>query len=143
MNQEIHIEKASTCLLEDGILQITFKSGKLIQPEDLWEIKRIDEQLTGNKPYTVLVQAEELTNFSVETRQLTASKEFKGLTIAKALLFEGLAQRIIVNFYMKVNMPYTKTKAFSEREKALEWLREEYQLFLTENKSVVSDESAN
>lgn len=130
MKPELHTEKASARLLEEGIVQTMFRSGKLIQPEDMWELRKFNIELTEGRPYTVLVEAEELTNFSLETRQLTASKEFKGNTIAKALLFDGLAQRIIANFYMKVNKPYIKTRAFSDREKAMEWLRTEYKSYM-------------
>ena len=95
-------------------------------------LKAANLTLVGDEPYTVLVQAEELINFTVKARELVASESFKGNNIAKALLFRSLGQRIIANFYIKIHKPFIKTKLFGEREKAIAWLRKEYQMHLAE-----------
>ena len=83
-------------------------------------------EISEAKPYTVLVEADDLTSFSKETRELLASKEFAGITLAKALVFKSLAQRIISNFYLQINKPHIKTRLFNDRKKAIEWLKEQY-----------------
>lgn len=125
MKEAIYIEKVRISLIEDGIIENFFLGGKTIEPADMWEAKQINLKLSANKPYSVLVLAEELTSFSIEARELTASKDFQGKNIAKALLFDGLGQRIIANFYMRVNRPHIKTNVFGDRNKAIVWLREE------------------
>jgi len=56
---------------------------------------------------------------------LVASKDFQGKNIAKALVFDGLGQRIIANFYMRVNRPHIKTAVFGDRQRAILWLQDE------------------
>lgn len=111
--------------LEEGMVENVFKSGEPIEAEDFYELRETNLNLMNHKPYTVLVTAEELTSFTKEARELIASKAFAGITIAKALLISGLGQRLIGNFYMKVNKPYIKTRLFTDREKATDWLRQE------------------
>lgn len=122
----IDTNKFSCRIIETGILENTFKGSNSIEASDMWELKTSNVKLIGNSIYTVLVQAEDLISFSLEARRVAASEEFKGNTIAKALLFRSLGQRIIANFYLKINKPAIKTKLFNNREKAIDWLREEY-----------------
>jgi hypothetical protein len=56
--------------------------------------------------------------------QLISAKDYSDKAIAKALLIENLGHRLVGNFYMRVIKPAMKTKIFTDREKALEWLRE-------------------
>ncbi|MBL7902705.1 MAG: hypothetical protein JNK73_11975 [Bacteroidia bacterium] len=126
MNSSIQLQKIRIQQIEEGIVENYFLSGESIEVEDFRELKQANIELMGQKPYTVLVTAEELTSFTREAREYVASKEYVGITIAKALLISGLGQRIIGNFYMKVNKPNIKTKLFSDRDKAIEWLRKEY-----------------
>lgn len=103
-----------------------FNSGENIEVEDFYELSRVNYHLVKSKPYTVLATAEELTSFSAEARELVASEKFAGVAIAKALLISGLSQRIVGNFYIRVNKPHIKTKLFTDREEAISWLREQY-----------------
>lgn len=132
MKKLIELEKLKTGLLEQGIIEIIFKGGYAIEVEDVMKLREINLKISENKPYTVLVQAEEFTSFSREVREFLASRAFAGKTIAKALVFKGVGQHILAGFYLRVNKPYIKTKIFSSRNKAIDWLREEY-LFKTKN----------
>jgi hypothetical protein len=125
MNKEIETEKIKIRVLEDGIIENLFKGGHCIEAQDFFELRRINLQLMNKMPYVVFVEAEDLTSFSRQARELIASKKFAGITLAKALFIKSLGQRIIGNFYMQVNRPHIKTKLFTDREKAIEWLREQ------------------
>lgn len=135
----VNTHKATSRLIEKGILENTFKGGFIIEDTDMHELRAANLSLVGDNTYTVLVQAEELINFSVKARELVASEAFKGNNIAKALLFQSLGQRIIANFYLKIHKPFIKTKLFSDREKALIWLRKEYHTYITENSLMISN----
>lgn len=126
MKEKIILEKIEVCLLEEGIIENYFRGEKMIEPTDIIQLRETNLEISDAKPYTVLVEADDLTSFSKETRELLASKEFVGITIAKALVFKSLAQRIISNFYLQINKPHIKTRLFNDRKKAIEWLREQY-----------------
>ncbi|MBL7922115.1 MAG: hypothetical protein JNJ40_17505 [Bacteroidia bacterium] len=115
--------KFEVTLLEDAVIEIYIKSGIVAETEDLEELKKISSEIAGNKPYVILVTSGELSSFSKEARELSASKTFITNAKAKAIIVDSIAKKIIGNFYLKVNKPYLHTKLFSEREKALQWLR--------------------
>lgn len=111
--------------LEEGVIENYFMGDKMIEVDDIKELRGVNLEIAENKPYTVLVVGEDLASFSRETRELLASKEFVGKTIAKAIVIGNLAQRLMANFYLHINKPHIKTKLFTDRKKAMEWLREE------------------
>ncbi len=121
--KKINTLKFEVTLLDDGIVENYIKSGNVIEMEDLEELKKISAELAGHKPYVILVTSGELASFSKEARELSASKTFITNAKAKAIIVDSIAKKIIGNFYLKVNKPYLQTKLFSEREKALQWLR--------------------
>ncbi|HQQ93687.1 MAG TPA: hypothetical protein PLQ93_03965 [Bacteroidia bacterium] len=125
MPQEINTEKVRIRKLENGILENYFKAGCTIEADDFYSLRKLNLGLANNKPYVVLVEAGDLTNFSKEARELIASKRFAGITVAKALLIKSLGQRMIGNFYLQVNRPYIHTKLFTDRNEALKWLRQQ------------------
>lgn len=126
MNQVVQLKKVTVAQLEEGILENAFKGGDNIEVEDFYELSKVNYHLVKSKPYTVLATAEELTSFSAEARELVASEKFAGIAIAKALLISGLSQRIVGNFYIRVNKPHIKTRLFTDRDEAIVWLREQY-----------------
>ncbi|MCC6371663.1 MAG: hypothetical protein IT236_11710 [Bacteroidia bacterium] len=125
MSKTVEIEKARLTLLEEGIIEVYFMGDKTIEVADIMEVRRINLNLSEGRPYAVLVESEDMTSYSRETRELLASKGFMGLTKAKALVFKNLAQRIIGNFYLHVNKPHIKTRLFNDRRKAIIWLKRE------------------
>ncbi len=121
--KKIITEKFEVTLLENGIVEDHIKPGVVMEVEDVTSLKKHNYTEAGNKPYAILVTAGDLITFSKEARELAASKEFIDAALAKALLINSTAHRIIGNFYLKVNKPYLQTKIFSDRTKALNWLR--------------------
>lgn len=115
--------KFEVSLLEDGVVENYIKPGNIVEAEDLEELKKISSELAGYKPYVILVTSGELASFSKEARELSASKAFITNAKAKAIVVDSIAKKIIGNFYLNVNKPYLQTKLFSEKEKALQWLR--------------------
>lgn len=124
----IDLEKVQISLVEEGIVVNHIKLGKLIEANDVYEIRNINLDLVKHQPYGVLVESDELTSFSAEARILAASKEIACHSAAKALLINSLGQRIIANFYLKVNKPYVKTRVFEKKEDAYDWIRTEVNL---------------
>lgn len=126
MKKKVKLEKIEISWVEEGIIENYFMGEKMIEVNDVKELRNTNLEIADHKPYTVLVMAEELASFSRETRELLASKEFVGKTKAKALVINGLGQRIMANFYLHINKPFIKTRLFNDRNKAIEWLRGEY-----------------
>lgn len=111
--------------IEPGIFENFIKPGAHVGTEDAWELKRQNMELSGGLPYCVLVVSGHLSSVSKEAREIVASKEYVGVTKAKAFLIESLGHRIVGNFYLTVNKPHIKTKLFSNRNDAILWLRQQ------------------
>lgn len=123
LQTSIDFDKFHLTLVENGIIENYVKPGVLIEAADAWEIKRQNLILSDQKEYCVLVVSGHLSSVSKEAREVVASREFIGKTLAKALLVDSLGHRIVGNFYLSVNKPKIKTKIFSDRTEALKWLR--------------------
>ncbi len=120
---KITTPKYEVTLLEEGIVADFIKSGAVMEPGDVAALKNHNFETAGNKPYVILVTPGELVTFTKEARELAASKDFIEAAMAKALLIDSIGNKIMGNFYLRVNKPYIKTKIFSDKEKAMSWLR--------------------
>lgn len=128
LEKVVDLEKVQISLIEKGIVLNSIKLGKLIEAEDVYQIRNINLDLVNHEPYGVLVESDELTSFSKEARELAASQEIECNSAAKALYIKSLGQRIVANFYLKLNKPFVKTKVFEDKEEAFEWIRQEVAL---------------
>ena len=122
------LEKVQISFIEEGIVLNYIKAGKSIDAKDVLHIRNVNLSLVKYQPYGVLVESDEITSFSREARELAASEEIACHSAAKAIYIKSLGQRIIANFYLKVNKPFVKTRVFVNKEEAIEWIREQVNL---------------
>ena len=115
---------ATIQLIAPNIVENIIDDYASVEPEDLWEIKKLNEELVGGGKYGAVVDSGNMTSISKEARELVASKEFQQNTLAKAVVIRSLGHRIILKFYMQINKPHIKTKIFTEREDAIAWISE-------------------
>lgn len=95
------------------------------------EMIRIYNDLTGGRKAVFLFEAGEFVSITKEARYNAIKMEKDTPTYASAILVKNLGQKIIADFYYKVNRPLQPYRVFSDREKALYWLKEQQtQLFL-------------
>jgi len=116
-------EKAEAFKLEGIIIENILKEDTTLEPTDVRNIKEMNLRLCEGKPYALLIDPKAGSSITDEARVLLASKEIGDLTIAKAILIYTQKQKIIGNLYLTINRPFVKTRIFTEREKALTWLR--------------------
>lgn len=124
-NTEIFTSKCRITLLEPNLLENFVLDYAVIELEDLLEAKKINQALTNGEPYVAILTFGEMTEVTKEAREQIASFEHKQNTIAKAILVNNIGNRLLGNFYLSVNKPFIKTRLFTTRESALEWLRHE------------------
>ena len=123
LQKEIETTKFKATMIEPGLIENYIKPGVNIDVADAWEIKKSNLELSIGNNYAVLVFSGHLSSVSKGAREVVASRQFVGKTIAKALLVDSLGHRIVGNFYLTVNKPLITTKIFTDRETALNWLR--------------------
>lgn len=122
---EIFTAKCRITLLEPNLLENFVLDYSYIELADLLEAKSINQQLTKGEPYAAILTFGKMTEVSTEARERIASKEHKQNVVAKAILVDNIGHRLLGNFYLTVNKPYIRTRLFTDREAALNWLRHE------------------
>lgn len=130
---EIFTAKCRITLLEPNLLENYVVDYAVIELDDLLEAKKINQELTKGEPYAAILTFGEMTEVTKEAREQIASFEHKQNTVAKAILVNNIGNRLLGNFYLSVNKPHIKTRLFTNRESALNWLRSELDNSKTSN----------
>lgn len=117
--KKIHINLLNKRLVENIVLE-----GEEIEAEDLLEVKKHNLQVTNGEKYAVLIVTNDFVGFSKAARELLAGGAIATNTVAYGFLIKNFAQRILGNYYLRVNRPKTPTMLFTDRLKALKWLNQ-------------------
>jgi len=112
-------------ILAPQIFENFVKDKAIIDVDGVRAVKKANMELANGKPYAFLAAIGEFSEVTKAAKTLLSSKELSVNTVAKALLIQSLSDRIMVNFYMKINKPIVKTKAFTDRKLAIEWLKKQ------------------
>ncbi len=118
-------DSVSVRLLTPTIVENIIHDNSDIDVKDIRQLKEINKRLTDGAKYAILVNSGMMTSITSEARELSANKDFQQETVAKALLIRSFGHRLVCRFYIKVNKPHIKTKIFSDRHKAVDWLKEQ------------------
>lgn len=93
-------------------------------------------ELGEGKKYPMLFTVTKLVTPDEDAREFMASEERHEIVEADAFVIKSLPQRLIGNFYLRINRPPNPTKLFQDEDSAVDWLRtfvsEEHLLFLNQ-----------
>lgn len=119
----IELKKSTVSLSDEGILYIHLKAGCEIELSDAILILEAMGKLGGGKKFPVFIDAGEFTSIDKEVRVFSANAENNIYTLADAIAYYSLAQKLIADFYVTHNKPAVPTKIFSNKEDAVLWLK--------------------
>jgi uncharacterized Zn finger protein len=139
MREIVSIEKFDIIVHDSGVIENIAKKGQVIGLEDVKNLIETNVCLTKNTHYAALIDLEELSSFTKDAMNYTADRKTSPKIIARALMVNDLAKRIIGNFYIKVVRPQINTKLFTERQKAIAWLEEQLTVF--KNSQTITDKA--
>jgi hypothetical protein len=108
---------------DDDVLIATYKKGRRITFDIAKEIVRERIEFTERQPVLVLLIDRGVTRFDKAARDYMASSEGTKYIKAGAILCEGPATAMIGNFIVKVNKPHIPVRLFTNRERAIGWLK--------------------
>lgn len=121
--KKIELKKSTVSLMDEGILHIHLKTGCEIELSDAILIVEAMGKLGEGEKFPVLIDAGEFTSIDKEVRIFSASAESNIYTLADAIAYYSLAQKLIADFYVKHNKPVVPTQVFSDKDKAIQWLK--------------------
>lgn len=107
---------------DDGIVSVYFKSNTEITVGFQSVLVELYNQVTGGKKSLFIFECGEFVSITKAARENAIVIEDFTPTRASAIVVGNLAQKIIADFYYKVNKPKQPYKIFWSREKALNWL---------------------
>jgi hypothetical protein len=109
-------------LRKDGIVEIRHDDNHACTTEDAKDISRVIGVLGQGKPVPVLRIVGKRTTANADVREFAASKAAQKNIVAEAIVIHSLSQRIVGNFYLKMNRPEKPTQLFSSVKEAEAWL---------------------
>jgi hypothetical protein len=121
--KQILLQKSEVSLMDEGILHIHLKSGTDIHLSDAILIVEAMDKLGGGKKFPVLMDAGDFVTIDQEVRVFSASEDSNLFTLADAIAYYSLGQKLIANFYLNQNKPVVPTQVFPDKDKAVEWLK--------------------
>jgi hypothetical protein len=119
----IDLEKATVSLLDENIIHIHIKTAREIELSDAVYIVEAMGKLGNGKKYPILIDAGSFSSVDKEARIFSAAAESNIYTMADALAYCNLAQKLLADFYIKYNKPVIPTRSFSDKEEAIAWLK--------------------
>ena len=115
----LEFEYYAVFLRKDNIVQIQIKDNFECELEDAKRILECIKQVSKKNKYPLLAIYSNFNSFSKEAKALVAKHT---LTIADGLVGNGVAFKIVGNFYLNINKPVRPTRLFNDIESALLWL---------------------
>lgn len=119
----IEMSHSEVFLRGDGIVQLNTKDMNY-SVQHIKEINKAQGKVAGDKKRPLLVITAPYGNLDSEAREYMASLESTKYSTAEAFVISSLGQKILANFYLKVNKPNVPTRIFNDIKQAEEWLRD-------------------
>lgn len=120
--EKIKTKGAELVFRDDLILQINYEE-IFLTLEDSKQIFKFTREHCPWVKSPVYLTGGGFTNQDSDSRKFHGSDEVTKHCSAIAFLSNSLAQRIMANFFMKVIRPKVPTKAFTNEDDAIDWLK--------------------
>ncbi len=120
-NIRIELPYAIVVIRKEGIIHLHYKNHALTLEEN----KAIFDAVRKNSPWEIcpfLISGDEFSSHDKESKEFNASAKVMKHCSAFAFVTKNIAQKLVVNFFMRVYHPKVPMRLFSSESKALEWL---------------------
>ena len=119
ISEIIEYEYYAVFLRKDNIVQVQMKDNFECELEDSKKIVESITKVSGDNKYPLLAIYSDFNAFSKEATDFVSKST---ATLADALVGNGIAFRMVGNFYLNFNKPIRPTRLFNDMESALKWL---------------------
>lgn len=110
--------------LQDGILFMTVTNPNITLDDAKRHLQLVKEAFQDIAPWPSMIEGTMRANVSKEARDFLGGDEVTAVTRCGALLVESTVARIGGNLFLQFFKPKYPTKIFTDKEKALEWIRQ-------------------
>lgn len=106
----------------DGLVLIE-ASNRIYSVNDIKDIHRAVKEINFGEKVLMLLIADEYTSIDNSARQFLSTPEAGEQSIAEAYVIKSLAQRLLLNFLIRVNGTPVPAKFFTDIKEAEHWLK--------------------
>lgn len=121
--ERISFTNFSIQILEPGYYEIFVNENVEFSVDDFQQLLESQKKL-GGKQLPVLIICSNHVSTDIELLKSLSKNANNPFTKADAFVITSMAQRILGNFYVKINKPERPTKLFSDKSEALGWLKQ-------------------
>lgn len=108
---------------EHGFYEVIVKENKEFCVEDLKKLVSYEAELGGYKLPVLVLCAQHATTNSDLLKEISKNVN-NPYSKADAFVISSMAQKILANFYIKINKPERPTKFFNDKIEAIDWLKQ-------------------
>lgn len=122
---ETHVLPVFTInILDNGITHVYVTGDTLIELKNIKEqYQFLKNRYDSKNKFIILVESGENSTLTKEAREFSSLPETNTMTLGTAVIVKSLAERLIINFMIKVLHQQTmKLRMFDNKEKAINWL---------------------
>lgn len=125
MNQRLTLQTPlGEAYLEDGIIYTIIGAKEISLDMAKEHVRMLYEIWNDHLPAPVMSVLGDMKNISKETRDYLASEESTRNMRALALVVNSSLSKIVGNLFLQFSRPRIPNKLFTDKGKALEWLRQ-------------------
>lgn len=111
-------------LYENGIYHMTVKKNEKVTMDFVQKgYDFLDEY--GGGPFYNIYEFDSFSDVDPEVREWAASPANNSYTYIDAIVISNFPQKILADFYIKINKPVKPTRIFYSLEKAFDWVLSE------------------
>lgn len=121
--REVKLKNLTITLVEDSIIRIEVDEHCVVDIDEVKEVQKVKRSLIGDQKHSVLFITPKFGTMTKEAREYSATKEVNVNAMGKAIVLNGLAMRILANFFISFNKPPVEHRVFENEKDALRWLR--------------------
>jgi hypothetical protein len=119
---QIRTRTALVTILKENFVRMTMLEDAILDLNDMIENHNAENKIANEKQHVVLIDTRLNSMSSDEARKFSSGNKPTEYRCAVAILFDGLAGRIIANSLIKNYKPLVPTQLFDNEEKAIQWL---------------------
>lgn len=124
ISTEIDLKKATVIIADNDLVVVRIKKNQLIERRDIYDIFNAHQRVFGETKRYVLFVTDNSSAITADGREASSEKKLNQFAFAKAVVVKNLANKLVVNFFIRVDKPEALTRAFDSEERAMAWINE-------------------
>ena len=121
--ERVELPHTKVELRDDGIIQFFYGNHTDYTMKESMELEAVVEKMTKGVVHKSLRIAGNFSNIDMEVMRYLSRGRGTLFTLADSFVIHSLAQKILANFYLRINKPVLPTRFFNKIDEAEAWLK--------------------